>query len=268
MSRLSLDGLRVLLTGATGGLGRAIARVLHSRGATVAATGRREDALEGLRAELGERLEPLSADLFQADAVAALAERAGRVDVLVANAGLPASGRLDTFASDEIDRALDVNLRAPMQLARALIPAMVERGEGHVIFVSSLNGKLPAAGTSVYTATKYGLRGFAASLRAELSGTGVGVSAVFPSFIAEAGMWADTRVALPRAIHLPSPGDVAAAVVKGIERNRGEIDVAPTPLRISAALAGVAPGVVAAVGSRLGAGDVADEAAAAQRSKR
>ncbi len=265
---MSLDRRRVLLTGATGGLGRAIARALHARGAIVVATGRREDALDKLGDELGDRIEPLVADLSARDDMAALTQRAGRIDVLVANAALPGSGRLGSFAPEEIDRALDVNLRAPMQLARALVPTMVERGRGHLVFVSSLNGKIPAAGTSVYTATKYGLRGFAASLRAELSAAGVGATAVFPSFIAEAGMWADTRIELPRGVHLPSPDEVAAAVVRGIERNRGEIDVAPIPLRISAALAGVAPGAVAAVGSRLGAGEVADEAAAAQRSKR
>jgi short-subunit dehydrogenase len=265
---LSLDRRRVLLTGSTGGLGRAIARALHARGATVVASGRREDALESLRDELGDRIEPLVADLSAHADVAALSQRAGRVDVLVANAALPGSGRLDSFSPEEVDRALDVNLRAPIQLARALVPAMVERGEGQLVFVSSLNGKIPAAGTSVYTATKYGLRGFAASLRAELSCAGVGTTAVFPSFIAEAGMWADTRIELPRGVRLPSPDDVAAAVVRGIEKDRGEVDVAPIPLRVSAAVAAVAPGVVAAVGRRLGAGEVADQAAAAQRSKR
>ena len=265
---LSVRHRRVLLTGATGGLGRAIARALHDRGATIAATGRREDALEELRSELGDRVKPLVADLADRDEVAELPRRAGRVDVLVANAALPGSGRLDSFSPEEIDRALEVNLRAPVQLARALAPAMVERGAGHLVFVSSINGKLPSPGTSVYSATKYGLRGLAASLRAELRGSGVGVSAVFPSFIADAGMWADTQINLPRGVHLPSPDDVAAAVVKGIERDRGEIDVAPIPLRLSAGLAGVAPGLVAAVGSRLGAGEVADRAATAQRSKR
>ena len=265
---LSLDRRRVLLTGSTGGLGRSIARTLHARGAKVVATGRREHALESLGEELGDRIEPLVADLAAHADLAGLIERAGRIDVLVANAALPGSGRLDSFSQDEVDRALDVNLRAPIQLARALVPAMVDRGEGQLVFVSSLNGKIPAAGTSVYTATKYGLRGFAASLRAELSGTGVGATAIFPSFIAEAGMWAETRIELPRGVHLPSPDDVAAAVVKGIEKDRGEIDEAPIPLRLSAALAGVAPGVVAAVGSRLGTGEVADQAAAAQRPKR
>lgn len=265
---LSLDARRALVTGATGGLGRAIARALHARGATVIGTGRRDDALEKLREELGARVEPLVADLADRKQVAELPDRAGRVDVLIANAALPGSGRLDSFSPEEIDRALDVNLRAPIQLARALAPAMVERGAGHLVFVSSLNGKLAAPGTSVYTATKYGLRGFAAALRADLRESGVGVSAVFPSFVADAGMWADTEIELPRGVSLPTPDEVAAAVVKAVERDRGEIDVAPVPLRVAAGLAGMAPGLVASLGRWLGSAEVADQAAAAQRSKR
>ncbi len=264
----SLAGRRALVTGATGGLGHAIARTLHGRGATIIATGRREEALAELRDALGRRTELLVADLADRAQADELPARAGRVDVLVANAALPGSGRLDSFAPDEIDRALDVNLRAPIQLARAMAPPMVERGSGHLVFVSSLNGKLAAPGTSVYTATKYGLRGFAAALRADLRGTGVGVSAVFPSFISEAGMWADTDIGLPRGVRLPTPADVGAAVLRGIERDRGELDVAPVPLRVAAGLAGVVPGLVASLGQRLGSAEVADQAASAQRSKR
>ena len=100
--------------------------------------------------------------------------------MLVANAALPAAGRLDSFTAQEIDRALDVNLRAPMQLTRALVPAMVERGTGHVVLISSLSGKVASAGASIYSATKFGLRGFGFSLNEELRGTGVGVTTVFP----------------------------------------------------------------------------------------
>jgi len=265
---LRVAGRRVLLTGATGGLGRAIAHALHARGATILATGRRAEALDELAAELGDRVEPLPADLADRGEVAALHDRAGHIDVLVGNAGLPASGRLETFSEEEADRALEVNLRAPIQLARALVPTMTERGAGHLVFVSSLNGKLPTPGTAVYSATKYGLRGFAASLRTDLRGSGVGVTTVFPSFISGAGLWADTGLELPRWVRLPSPDRLAAAVVEGIERDRGEIDVAPLPLRLAGGLGALAPGVVTAVASRLGADEVAEQVATAQREKR
>ena len=194
---MQLGGSRVLLTGASGGIGRAVARALHGRGARVLLSGRRTEALEGLRAELGGNAEILEADLAEKADVAALAERAGAVDVLVANAGLPASGRLERFTAEEIDRALDVNLRAPIQLTRALVPGMVERGRGHVVFVSSLSGKVASARSALYSATKFGLRGFAGGLREDLHGGGVGVTVVFPSFIRDAGMFADTGVKLP-----------------------------------------------------------------------
>src|SRR4051794_39720823 len=140
-----LNGARVLRTGATGGIGGAIARALHERGAHVLITGRRREALDELAGALGDRVEPLVADLCERDAPAALVERAGRVDILVSNAALPASGKLESFSPDEIDRAIAVNLRAPVQLARALVPAMVERSSGHVVLVSSLAGKVAAA---------------------------------------------------------------------------------------------------------------------------
>src|SRR5436305_8873700 len=123
---MHLDGTSVLLTGASGGLGRSIARALHDRGARLKLSGRRAELLEELNRELGERADLLPADLSDAGQVSEMAERADPVDVLVANAGLPATGRLERFSPEEIDRALDVNLRAPIQLARALLPGMLE----------------------------------------------------------------------------------------------------------------------------------------------
>ena len=265
---VEIDGRRVLLTGASGGLGRAIARALHARGAVVVASGRNAGALEELGRELGgERLETAPADLANGAEVADLVERAGRVDVLVANAAVPASGRLETLDPERIDRGLDVNLRAPMQLARALVPAMLERREGHLVFVSSLNGKAASGGGSVYCATKFGMRGFASALRDELHGTGVGVTTIFPGFIREAGMWAETGLSLPRGVSTRSPADVAAAVVRGIERDRGEIDVAPVALRVAALVSGIAPEAIATVSRRMGSGSLSDAMAEAQREK-
>jgi short-subunit dehydrogenase len=265
---LRLDGKRVLLTGATGGIGEAIARTLHGRGAHVILSGRKTEVLEGLRDELGERVEVIAADLSDSAEVMRLARQSDSVDVLVANAALPGTGALDSFSHEEIDRTLDINLRAPIQLSRALTPSMVERGAGHVVLISSLAGKIPSPDSSIYCATKFGLRGFGYSLNIELRGTGVGVTTVFPGFIREAGMFADSGVKLPPGVGTSSPQDVADAVLAGIEKNRPEVNVAPVPLRSSARLFGVAPGLVVAIGRRLGGARLASAVAEGQRDKR
>jgi short-subunit dehydrogenase len=265
---VDLSSARVLLTGASGGIGNAIARALHSRGASLAITGRRADALESLKAELGDRVDVLQADLAERADVDALPGRAGTVDVLVANAALPASGRLDSFSPEQLDRALEVNLRAPIQLTHALLPGMLERGSGHLVYVSSLSGKIAAGGASVYSATKFGLRGFGMSLHDELHGTGVGASTVFPGFIRDAGMFADAKVDLPKGVGTKTPEQVAAGVIEGIEKNRAEIDVAPIALRAGGWIAGAAPAALAAMNRRFGAGEVAEHLAEGQKEKR
>lgn len=265
---MTIAGSRALVTGASGGLGRAIARALHERGATVVVSGRREAALEALRADLGAGVEVVVSDLDDAGSARSLAERAGRVDVLVANAGVPASGALASFSAEQIDRAVSVNLRAPMQLARAIAPAMVERGTGHLVFVSSFSGKVATSGSSVYSATKFGLRGFALGVREDLRGSGVGVTAVFPGFVSGAGMFAEAGVELPRGVPLRTPEQVAAGAIRGIERNRAEVDVAPIAMRAGAWVAGAAPTVVAAFNRRLGSDRVSAALAEAQRDKR
>ncbi len=265
---VELNGARVLLTGATGGLGQAIARALHERGATLTLTGRRVDVLEGAASELGDRVDAKSLDLSDADAVERFAAEAGEVDVLVANAGLQAGGPLLDFEPDQIDRALDVNLRAPIQLARALAPAMVERGDGHLVFISSIAGKVANPGSSLYSGTKFGLRGFAFGLSEDLRGTGVGVTTVFPGFVRGAGMFHDAGVKLPPGIGTRSPEQVAAAVLKGIESGRAEIDVAPLPQRAGGWIAGIAPSALAAVVRRLGGAEVSSALARAHEAKR
>jgi uncharacterized protein len=265
---MQLSGMTVLLTGASGGIGHAIARALGGRGARVILTGRRADALENLRATLPPGAEVLTADLSQAGEATRLAQAAGAVDVLVANAGVPASGAVVEFTPEQIDRALDVNLRAPMQLARALVPGMVERGRGHLVFVSSLAGKAPSARSGIYSATKFGLRGFAGGLREDLVGTGVGVSVVFPGFVSGAGMFAEAGVKLPPGVGSRPPEAVAGAVLRAVERDRAEIDVAPLGLRLGARAWGLAPSAIAGAQRRLGSEKLADALASGQRSKR
>ena len=257
---------RVLLTGASGGIGQAIARAIAGRGGELLLSGRRREVLEPLAAELGAQMLPC--DLGDRDAVAELVRQAGQVDVLVANAALPASGVLTDLGSEEIDRMLEVNLRAPVALARALVPAMVERRRGHLVFISSLAGKAASPASSIYSATKFGLRGFALGLRADLAPHGVGVSVVLPGFISDAGMFAEAGVELPLGVGTRSPEQVAAAVVRAVERDRAEINVAPLSLRLGAAFASVAPGVAASVSRRLGSDKVAADFAAVQTPRR
>jgi short-subunit dehydrogenase len=265
---MRLQGSTVLLTGASGGIGRAIAHTLHGRGARLRLSGRRAEALEELRSELDESVELLPADLSDVQEVRGLAERAGRVDVLVSNAALPASGRLEGFSPEEIDRAIDVNLRAPVQLARALLPGMVERGAGHLVFMSSLSGKLASPRTPLYSATKFGLRGLAHGLHQDLHGSGVGVSVVYPGFVGEAGMFAETGVEAPGPLRPVSPDRVAAAVARGVEEGRLELDVASLPARVGAFLGGLTPSFSARVQNRFGGAELAESIAEGQASKR
>jgi short-subunit dehydrogenase len=263
-----LENGRVLLTGASGGIGRAIARTLHRRGAHMILSGRHAEILDGLRQDLGERAETITADLFSPQGPSALAEQAGDVDVLVANAGLPGTGTLESFSPEEIDRVLELNLRAPMHLARALVPGMRERGTGHVVLISSIAGKVATAHSSVYCASKFGLRGFALALHDELHGSGVGATVVSPGFVREAGMFADSGVKLPPGVGTSSPQDVADAVLEAIEKGRPEIDVAPVMVRSTARLYANSPALMLAFGRRIGGDRLAAAVARGQRDKR
>jgi short-subunit dehydrogenase len=263
---VNLGGRHVLVTGATGGLGAAIARALAERGASLLLTGRRTDALEALAAELGGRALPC--DLSDPAAVDRLADEAASVDVLVANAGLSASGHLTSFTQEEVDRALAVNLRAPMALALRLAGPMTARRSGHLVFMSSLAGKAASPGTSVYSATKFGLRGFGLALREDLRASGVGVSVILPGFIRDAGIFHESGARLPPFVGTRSPQDVGAAVVRAIEHNRAEVEVAPLTLRLGASAAGLAPGLAAAVQRRFGADRIVAAHADSQRHKR
>lgn len=262
----SLRSAHVLLTGATGGIGHAIARALAERGAHLVLTGRRAKVLEPLASEIGGVA--LAGDLSDRAEVERIVREAGRVDVLVANAALPASGLLADYTVEQIDRALEVNLRAPIVLAKLVAAGMAERRRGHMVFISSMSGKVPSPGSSLYNASKFALRGFAGAMREELRPENVGVSTVFPGFISDAGMFADSGVKLPPGIGTKTPEEVAAAVVRGIEEDIGEIDVAPLPVRLGAKLAGLAPEISATVTRRLGGDKVAADLVEAQRDRR
>jgi short-subunit dehydrogenase len=256
---VDLTGRTALLTGATGGLGRAIAGALAERGATLVLSARKREELERLAEELpGSGHRAAASDLGDPGAAEKLAADVGEVDVLVANAGMSGSGLVDDFELEELQRTLRVNLEAPMILARALSPAMEKRGEGHLVFVASLAGKAASPRSSVYNATKFGLRGFAIGLRLDLAQNGVGVSVVSPGFIRDAGMFAASGAKPPAGLGTSTPGEVAGAVVLAIERNKLEVAVAPLRQRAMAHVGMASPGLSV----RIQSGGVAKRAAA------
>ncbi len=265
---MELSGSSVLITGASGGLGQAIARSVAKKGAKVILSARRVEILEQLAHELGG--EVLQADLEDPKAPLKMAEAAGDVDVVVANAGLPASDPFEFYSEEDIERIMRVNLLAPTQMARVFLPKMVEKGKGHFVFVSSLSGKAATPGSSLYSATKFGLRGLSHGIRADIASSGVGVSVVCPGFIRDAGMFADAKIELPKGVGTKTPQDVGKAVVRVIEHNIAEIDVAPITLSIGSMIASIAPEFARKINKLIGADEMArnlSEGQAKARSK-
>jgi len=262
-----LSGGRVLLTGASGGLGHAIARALAERGAKLVLTGRRVDQLEQLAAETGGKA--IAADIDVPDEVERLLGQAGEIDVLVANAGLSLSGALEDFSAAEIDKGLAVNLGAPMQLTRSLLPEMLRKRRGHLVYMSSLGGQATTPLSSLYCATKFGLRGFALALREDLHGSGVGVSLVSPGPIRDAGMFhaSGAERKLPPGFGTRPSTEVGDAVVKAVETGRAEIGVGPPAMRIGAKFALLLPGANAFVNRIGGAREIAEKVAAVNRER-
>lgn len=220
----------VILTGAAGGIGRATARLLLDRGATVIAVDRDAKGLAAL-AELGDRLHPCRVDLLEVEAfgdlVDGLRDRHGRLDVLINNAGITVHGRFAAMSIEQIDRVLDVDLRAPLHLTRAVLPHLAPGG--HVAFVSSMAGLQAFPTQSTYSGAKFGLRGFAAALEMELERDGLSASTVLPGAIATpflAGATSQDEATTARLSRLmlrfgTPPERVARALLRGIERGGG-----------------------------------------------
>jgi short-subunit dehydrogenase len=260
LQAVELVGKRALLSGATGGLGRAIAEQLAGQGAKLVLSSRKGDELRELSQSLpggARRHEVIVADLAKAGAAEKLVKEAGDVDILVANAGLPGTGRVEQEPKSGLTTTLRVNLEAPMLMAREVIPGLLEKGEGHIVFIGSLNGKAATPMTSVYCATKFGLRGFALALREDLHPQGIGVSHVMPGFIREAGMFARSGAKPPPGLGTTTPEEVGDAVVTAIRHNRSEVEPATRRLRIATGIAHRHPELAARVQRRGGADKIA-----------
>lgn len=234
---MEIEGKRILVSGATGGLGAAISHQLASEGASLVLSARSAESLDRLAAELpgGEsRHTVIESDLTEPDAPERLISASGDLDGLVANAALPGTGKLESFSDDQLRRALRVNFEVPLIMAREIAPALAAKGEGHLVFMASLAGKVASPRGSLYSSTKFGLRGLAFGLREDLRPEGIGVSIISPGFVRDAGMFHDTGSEAPVVLGTTTPEKVAKAVSKAIRKDRSEITVAPIRQRIAA----------------------------------
>ncbi|HEY4458235.1 MAG TPA: SDR family NAD(P)-dependent oxidoreductase [Pseudonocardiaceae bacterium] len=244
---MKLTGARALITGASSGIGSAAARLLAQAGARVLLTGRDATALGALAEETGGS--SLALELGEPDAARTLAEWAGDVDLLVCNAGLGWAGELDDMPMSTIDELVEVNLSVHMRLTRLLLPAMLERGVGHLVFVSSIAGSMGVADEAVYAGTKAGLRTFAASVRLAVAKKGVGVSVVVPGVVATPFFQRHGRTYDEAQLKAIPAEEVATALVDAVVRNRAEV-FAPAWLRFPARFYGAAPTFVHALQRR------------------
>ena len=182
-----LTGKTALVTGASGGIGEAVARALHAQGATVVLHGTRAEKLEALQKDFGARAFALAVDLSDRDAVAGLVDAAsalaGPISILVNNAGITRDGLLMRMKDDDWDSVLEVNMTASMSLCRAAMRGMMKARTGRIISISSVVGVTGNAGQTNYAASKAGMIGFSKSLAAEVASRGLTVNVVAPGFI-------------------------------------------------------------------------------------
>lgn len=251
---MRLAGAVCVVTGASSGIGAATSRALAARGAHVRLVGRDRDRLSAHAA--AAHGEPVVADLADPAQLRGLAQALrtpSPPDVVIHNAGVGRYADAGSDDADELAQLLAVNLRAPMELTRLLLPAMLERGRGHLVFVTSIAGVLGVAHESAYAASKGALGAYAASLRAELAGTGVGVTTVVPGVV-RTDFFSRRGVPYLRAFPAPIPPErVAARLVHGVEHDRSEV-LAPRWLRIAVATRAVAPQLYARLADRAQAG--------------
>lgn len=186
----NLDGKRALVTGATGGIGEAIARSLHAQGATVTLSGTREAKLQALAADLGERAHIKAANLSDRDSIDTLVpaaeEMMGGLDILVNNAGITRDNIFMRMKDEEWDQVLEVNLSATFRICRAAIKGMMKRRHGRIIGITSIVGVTGNAGQVNYSAAKAGMIGMSKSLAQEVASRKITVNTIAPGFIATA----------------------------------------------------------------------------------
>ena len=255
----TLSGKTIVLTGASQGLGTVMARALAKAGAQLVLAARSADKLEQLASELrgaGIRVLAVPCDVTRAEDRDRLVERARRefdaIDVLVNNAGVEELGRYAEQDPATLERIIATNLLAPMQLTRAVLPAMLAAGKGQVVNIASLAGRTGMPFGAAYSGSKGGLAEWSISLAAELMGSGVAVTVICPGFVDDTGMFSRKETPAPKSIGASHPEDVARALLQVLHKPRVEMVVNPKPVRLLMALKALSPEAALAVGRRLG----------------
>ncbi|NIH80008.1 SDR family NAD(P)-dependent oxidoreductase [Amycolatopsis viridis] len=250
---MDVRGAVAVVTGASSGIGAATALRLHEAGARLVLQGRDGDRLAAIADRTGAIA--IRADFAEPGAAEAAAEeiarRAERIDVLVNNAGLGWAGPVTEMSGPDVRRLLEVNLAAPLELTRALLPRLLARPRAAVVFVTSIAGRAGVAGECVYSATKAGVDMFAESLRLELAGTGVRVGVVVPGVV-DTAFFARRGRPYQRRSPKPVPAvKVADAVLEAVTTGRAEQYV-PRWLRLPTVVRATAPSVYRALSARFG----------------
>ncbi|MEM7595684.1 MAG: SDR family oxidoreductase [Cyanobacteria bacterium P01_A01_bin.83] len=243
----TIKGKTALLTGASGGIGKYIARALAREGATVVGISRSPEELAKICAEvesLGSKAIAIPFDLAQLAELPILIEKiqqqAGTVDILINNAAIEKFLPFQEYALEDIQETLKINLQAPMELTRLLLPGMLKRDRGHLVNIASGSGKKGAPYNSIYSASKAGLIMWADSLGQELAATNVGVSVICPGYT-NAGMYHALNITAPKAADVAEPTVVADAVIQAIAENRKEIVIDGINARVFQALIQIFP---------------------------
>ena len=234
-----LQGKTALITGASRGIGPYIARALSREGALVIGIARNEEKLQNIQKyiiEEGGNARMISFDLKETHRLKELVQNLkndnmDKIDILVNNAGIERYRHYTDNNYENIQSIITVNLLAPMELTRLMLPGMLKRSHGNIINIASLAGRKGVAYNSIYSASKAGMIKWGDGLRQELYGTGVLVSTIMPGYIDEAGMFFDGGYPAPKLLGTSPPQKVADAVLRAIKTGKGEIIVNSGPIK-------------------------------------
>lgn len=243
----TIAGKTVVLTGASGGVGGFISHALAKEGATVVGISRSSEALEKISDEInatGGKAISVPYDISKLTEISTLVEKinqvAGEVDILINNAAVEKFRPFQNYTLEDIESILTINLQAPMELTRLLLPGMIERNSGHIVNIASGAGKKASPFNSIYSASKAGLIMWSEAMRHELADTDVDVSIICPGCI-NAGMFLDLDIPVPSGARITEPSEAAEIVIQSIKQNQKEVIIDSFAIKAFYAISQLSP---------------------------